>query len=299
MTTTRLVRIALLAPGALALGLMALAPAWAAAAPAHRGAATPAAHRRPSPPISVRGSRPTPAVLSEGRTLFDENCSSCHGINGQGGALAPNLRGLGPGVAYLWVSSGWMPLANPTSEPIRKPSLFTEAQTVAISEYVGSLGHGGTPIYDVNLANADERVGLDVFALNCAGCHTITGMGDAISDGQFAPTLHDVTSTQTAIAVRTGPGNMPTFGPKVISDAQLADVARYIQSAIRHPDNAGGLGLGGIGPVAEGFVALFIGVGACVVGALWIGDRAEPEEAGEHGHDGGAHGTGDSELGHD
>jgi ubiquinol-cytochrome c reductase cytochrome c subunit len=47
-----------------------------------------------------------------------------------------------------------------------------------------------------------------------------------------------------------------------------------VTKVIQHPDNRGGLGLGGIGPVAEGFVGLLIGVGALMLVAFWIGDRA-------------------------
>ena len=33
-------------------------------------------------------------------------------------------------------------------------------------------------------------------------------------------------------------------------------------------------GLGGVGPVAEGFVALLIGVGVLVLVCFWIGERS-------------------------
>ena len=52
-----------------------------------------------------------PVGESEGETLFENNCSSCHGDDAQGSALAPNLHGVGAATVDLWVSSGWMPLA--------------------------------------------------------------------------------------------------------------------------------------------------------------------------------------------
>ena len=56
---------------------------------------------------------------------------------------------------------------------------------------------------------------------------------------------------------------------------------------IQHPDSPGGLALGGVGPVAEGFVGLFVGVGACLLAAFWVGDRTEhDEDDGHEGHDG-------------
>ncbi len=232
------------------------------------------------------------AALAEGRTLFDENCSSCHGTQAQGSALAPNLRGLGSATVDLWVSSGWMPLANPGVQPARKPSHFTPSQTVAIARYVGSLAPGGLAIPTVDLKGSNPAEGFSVFALNCAPCHTITGAGDALSGGIAAPPLHGVTGTQIEEAIRTGPGNMPRFSTFTVSKAQLADVVDYVTHYIEHPDSpGGGLTLGGVGPVAEGFVGLFAGVGGCVLIALWIGDRDE--------RDGDEGGSGPSHPGHD
>ena len=37
---------------------------------------------------------------------------------------------------------------------------------------------------------------------------------------------------------------------------------------------AGGFGLGGVGPVAEGFVALLFGVGVLALIGFWIGERS-------------------------
>ena len=44
-------------------------------------------------------------------------------------------------------------------------------------------------------------------------------------------------------------------------------------TVIQHPVNQGGLGLGGIGPVAEGFIGLLFGVGGIMLVAFWLGDR--------------------------
>ncbi len=216
--------------------------------------------------------------LQEGRTLFDENCSSCHGVDAAGSKLGPSLHGLGAGVVNLWVSSGWMPLANPGAEPARKPALFDTSQTDAISQYVASLSKGGIPILYPDLKGADVAEGFSIFALNCAPCHTITGAGDALSNGLYAPPLHGLTSTQVAEAVRSGPNNMPVFSTGVVSKSQLKDLVAYVTGYIEHPDSPGGLGLGGVGPVAEGFIGLFAGVGLCLLVAFWIGDRTEKED---------------------
>lgn len=243
--------------------------------------------------LAEQATNVTNADLQEGRTLFDANCSTCHGSFAQGSALAPNLEGLGSATVDLWVSSGWMPLANPTSQPLRKPALFTRQQTKDIAYYVSSLSPGGPSIPDVNLKGASVSRGFSLFALNCAPCHTITGAGDALSNGITAPPMHGLTQTQVTEAIETGPGSMP----RLISEftpQQVEDIVAYVTKDIEHPSDPGGLGLGGVGPVAEGFIGLFIGVGVLVLVALWIGDRSRDEEP-EHD----AHNPATGEVGSD
>ncbi|MGA3354095.1 MAG: c-type cytochrome [Acidimicrobiales bacterium] len=225
--------------------------------------------------------------LAAGRTLFVENCSSCHGIGAEGGTRAPPLLGVGSATVDLWLSSGWMPLAEPTVQPERKPAKFDRAQVLEIVKYVTSLapttpGNASIP-FGLNISKADVAEGFSLFALNCAPCHTITGAGDALADGVSAPPLHGVTKTMVWEAIRTGPGNMPRFGPGTISPTQVVDIVGYVVKDIQHPTSPGGLSLGGVGPVAEGFIGLFVGVGLSLLAALWVGDRNEPEEDDAHG----------------
>lgn len=231
------------------------------------------------------------ASIADGRTLYVQNCSTCHGVGAAGSALAPNLRGKGGATIDLWLSTGWMPLATPSAQPENKPPRFSRSQILDIVAYVTSLAPGGVPIPASVNANASRSQGFDLFSLNCAPCHTITGAGDAIANGYHAPPLHGVTPTQVYEAIRTGPQNMPVFSSKTISPAQLNDIITYVTKDIEHPSSPGGLSLGGVGPVAEGFVGLFAGVGACLLAAFWVGDRTERENEDDHAGDGaeGAH----------
>lgn len=214
-----------------------------------------------------------PSTIALGKTLFLENCSSCHGDAAEGTSRAPNLQGLGAATIDFWLSTGRMPLADPTIQATVKPPRFTRAQTLAIDAYVSSLASGGPQIPQVNLGAASLSAGEGLFSTNCAACHTITGVGDALADSVYAPSLYPATPTQVAEAIRTGPGNMPRFGPGNISDKQVADIAKYVQF-LQHPNDAGGLGLGHVGPVAEGFVGILIGLGALMIAGYWIGGRA-------------------------
>jgi ubiquinol-cytochrome c reductase cytochrome c subunit len=213
------------------------------------------------------------SFIAPGQALYAANCASCHGGDAAGTDRAPNLQSLGAGTVDFWVSTGRMPLANSSIQAARKQPRFNNLQSLEISAYVQSLAPGGVKVPVVNLSNANVGNGFRLFTLNCAACHTITGAGDALADGAYAPSLHYATTRQIVEAVRSGPGNMPHFGPGNISNAEVRDITAYVHSYIQHPINRGGFGLGGIGPVGEGFVGLLIGVGALMLVCFWIGDR--------------------------
>jgi ubiquinol-cytochrome c reductase cytochrome c subunit len=214
------------------------------------------------------------AFIGPGQSLFAANCSSCHGPEALGTTRAPNLQGLGAGTVDFWVSTGRMPLADSSVQATRKPPRFNRLQTLEIASWVQSLTPGvGVQIPVVDTKGADLESGNTLFTLNCAACHTITGAGDALMDGASAPSLHLATPTQIVEAIRSGPGNMPHFGPGDITNAEARDIATYVSTVIQHPADPGGAGLGGIGPVGEGFVGLLIGVGLLMLVCFWIGER--------------------------
>ncbi|MHB8220037.1 MAG: cytochrome bc1 complex diheme cytochrome c subunit [Acidimicrobiales bacterium] len=214
------------------------------------------------------------SYIAVGESLFEENCSSCHLADGQGGPAAPSLIGVGPATVTLWVSTGLMPAATPlTTQAQPKPTKITAHQAQEIAAFITSLAPAAPFVPSVNVKAANLAEGASLFALNCAACHTITGAGDELAFGTNALSLHSQTSTQVAEAIRTGPANMPVFSGN-LSDAQVRDIVAYVTEHIKHPTNPGGAGLGGVGPVAEGFVALLFGVGGFMLVCYWIGDRA-------------------------
>jgi ubiquinol-cytochrome c reductase cytochrome c subunit len=217
---------------------------------------------------------PPESYITAGHKLFEQNCSSCHETTAQGSAAAPNLRGVGPATVNFWVTTGRMPAA--TTHQIQaqeKPPRLTDRQANEIAAWINSLSPAAPYIPTVHLKGANLTKGQSLFALNCAACHTITGAGDALAYGTQAPTLHNPTPRQVAEAIRTGPGNMPRFTGNM-SDAEVRDIVAYVTEKIEHPTNNGGFGLGGVGPVAEGFIALLFGVGGLMLVCFWIGDRS-------------------------
>jgi ubiquinol-cytochrome c reductase cytochrome c subunit len=208
-----------------------------------------------------------------------QNCASCHGneangipASGTSGAY-PNLVGLGPATIDFWIESGRMPAANPRSvQATRRYPRLNHNQALAVAAWVNSLSVGYPLIPKPNLAIANVSDGAALFALNCASCHTIEGDGDALAYGTFSSSLRHVPAVQVAEAIRTGPGNMPRFTGN-LSDYQVNDVVKFVTTQIQHPTNIGGFGLGGLGPVAEGFVGLALGVGLLALIGFWVGER--------------------------
>jgi ubiquinol-cytochrome c reductase cytochrome c subunit len=212
----------------------------------------------------------SPALLTEGYNLYEESCSSCHGIALQGvPGAAPSLRGVGAGPVDFYLSTGRMPLEQPREEPVRSTPLFGRTQIEAITAYVSSFGGPAAPA--ANPANGDLALGLHEFTLNCAGCHQIVARG-GLTLGAVVPNLQQATPLQIAEAVRMGPYVMPHFDYKQIDQHELDSIARYVVWT-RHPDDAGGWGISNIGPIPEGIVAWFVALTALVIVARLIGER--------------------------
>lgn len=217
---------------------------------------------------------PPASYIPAGEALFAQNCASCHGTQAEGSTIAPNLQGVGPATVMFWVTSGRMPATDTYKvQANAKPARLSYQQALEVAAYINSLDPAVPFIPQVHLQGANLAIGQDLYALNCAACHTITGAGDALAYNTFAPPLHYATPQQVAEAIRTGPANMPRFTGN-LTDSQVRDIVAYVTEKIQHPSNPGGAGLGGIGPVAEGFVALLFGVGGFMLICYWIGDRS-------------------------
>jgi ubiquinol-cytochrome c reductase cytochrome c subunit len=222
---------------------------------------------------AIRYYYPPKSYIPAGQALFETFCSSCHGSDGAGTSRAPNLVGVGPATIDFWITTGRMPAENPYAiQAPRKPAKLSNQEALEVAAYVNSLDPSRPAIPKVNLKDANVAVGADLFSLNCAACHTITGAGDELAFGTYAPSLRAATPTQVAEAIRTGPGNMPRFSGN-LTNAQVADIDAYVTEYIQHPTNPGGFALGGVGPVGEGFVALLFGVGILALVGYWIGER--------------------------
>ncbi len=213
----------------------------------------------------------SPQTIAQGRELFTQSCSSCHGVDAQGTAQAPSLIGVGAAAVDFQVSTGRMPGKELAPEFDRKPVTFTPQQIHALAAYVASLG-GGPAIptaAEVSTAGANTALGQNLFITDCAQCHNFDGAGGALTYGKFAPALTQSTNTQMFEAMLTGPESMPVFADTTITPAQKRDIIAYV-TKLRAEPNPGGFSLGRIGPVTERIVGFLGGIGVLVFLALWI-----------------------------
>ena len=142
-------------------------------------------------------------------------------------------------------------------------------------EHVVAFGGEGPEIPQVG-ATGDLRRGWQLYQANCAACHAATGAGAAVGGGAVAVGLGQATRVQIAEAMLIGPGVMPRFE---FSAEERDAIVAYIDY-IRQAESPGGAPIGGFGPVAEGFVAVVLGLTAMVLVAMFVGRRSHGGEPG-------------------
>ena len=217
-----------------------------------------------------------------GQKLFKANCSSCHGLEAQGTSQAPSLVGAGAAAVDFQVSTGRMPAKEVGAENERKPSSFTAQEIHQMADFIASLG-GGAAIPDaqqVSAAGANTALGYQLFSANCSQCHNAGLSGGALTYGKSAPALTESTPTQIYEAMLTGPEAMPVFADGSVSPQAKRDIVAYITQTRAEP-NPGGFSLGRTGPITEGLVIFFGGLGFLILIALWItARRRDPRPTG-------------------
>ncbi len=209
---------------------------------------------------------------AEGKALFEANCSTCHGLMAEGTADGPSLQGKGAAAVNFMLSTGRMPLANPNAQPVRTPPKFDDEQIAAIVAYLGAIAPGGPAIPVVDPAAGDLSGGSQLFLNNCSSCHAAPAIGDSVGGGQIAPSLGKATATQIGEAIRVGPGVMPPFDPRNLSDEDVNSIARYVLW-LRDHGSRGGIQLGRVGAVTEGFAAIVIGLGLLLLVTRLTGSK--------------------------
>jgi ubiquinol-cytochrome c reductase cytochrome c subunit len=212
--------------------------------------------------------------VEAGKALFEANCSTCHGLDGEGTDVAPSLIGVGAASVDFQMATGRMPMANNSPQAEAKPAQFDAEQISQVAAYVASLGPGPAipSAEQVDPAGGDAANGLALFRTNCAMCHNAVGAGGALTEGKYAPALYDSTPTEIYEAMLTGPQSMPVFNEANIDPQGKQDIIAYLME--QRETSVGGISLGSLGPVAEGLWVWIIGIGGLIAAAVWVGAKS-------------------------
>ena len=215
-------------------------------------------------------------LIEEGRQIFLKGCSSCHGLNAEGGQIAPSLIGVGAASVDFQVGTGRMPMADMSTQAMRKAPLYDAEETAALAAYVASLAPGPEIPAEASLnyeRDGNTAEGGELFRNNCAMCHNFAGQGGALTQGKYAPTLMGVDPKYIYEAMITGPQSMPVFSDKTITPEEKLSIIKWIKAAEAEP-NLGGASLGRVGPVTEGLLVWTFGLGLLIGIAVWLAAKA-------------------------
>src|SRR5690606_9607673 len=95
----------------------------------------------------------------------------------------PSLAEAGPAGAYYQLTTGRMPIGNPSDLPQRKEPAFSPEQIEALLAYLGTITEG-PEVPEVDVEAGDVARGGVLYRENCQSCHSATGAGGALSYGQ-------------------------------------------------------------------------------------------------------------------
>jgi ubiquinol-cytochrome c reductase cytochrome c subunit len=218
----------------------------------------------------------TTTQIAEGKRLFAQGCSSCHGLNAEGSGIAPSLIGVGAASVDFQVGTGRMPMADMSQQAQRKKPKYNAEETAALAAYVASLAPGPATVDGASLnyeRDGNTAQGGELFRTNCAMCHNFAAQGGALTQGKYAPTLMGVEPKYIYEAMITGPQSMPIFSDKTITPAEKLSIIKWIKAAEKEPA-LGGASLGRVGPVTEGLFAWIFGLGLLIGVAVWLATKA-------------------------
>ena len=217
------------------------------------------------------------AAIAEGKEIFLRGCSSCHGLNAEGGSIAPSLIGVGAASVDFQVATGRMPMADMSQQAMRKDPVYNDEEVAALAAYVASLAPGPEiPTEGMLNYERDGEVaeGGELFRTNCAMCHNFAGQGGALTQGKYAPSVMGVKPVHIYEAMITGPQSMPVFSDKTLTPKEKLSIIKWIKAAEKEPQ-LGGVALGRVGPVTEGLLVWTLGLGLLIGIAVWLAAKAK------------------------
>jgi ubiquinol-cytochrome c reductase cytochrome c subunit len=212
-------------------------------------------------------------AVKEGREIYLTGCSTCHGLNLEGGSGGPSLIGVGAASVVFQMESGRMPLNAGLQQAPRKTPKYDTREIDQVAAYIQANG-GGPTVPEGRLDDGDLQLGGALFRTNCASCHNFAGSGGALTYGKYAPELTPASARVIYTAMQSGPESMPRYGDNQLTPEEKRAITRYVRYLAEEAPNPGGAGLGRYGPISEGLTAWVVGITALLGLTLWIGARA-------------------------
>ena len=163
--------------------------------------------------------------LQNGKRIFaSTGCVACHGADGKGTTIAPQIAPpplpLADLIHYVRQPSGKMP-------PVGA-SVVSDAQLADVYAFLQSVAPASSVSSSAAPASGDAAKGKKLFTADgCYECHDYEGVG-AGTGPRIGPPPISLPSFLRYI--RAPSGNMPPYTAKVISDQDLADVYAYLKS---------------------------------------------------------------------
>jgi mono/diheme cytochrome c family protein len=180
-----------------------------------------------------------PSEVTDFGSLYAQNCSGCHGTNGQGGVSLPIGK-----PEYLAIADdqairhiieeGTAGTAMPAFSQ-RAGGVLTDAQTGILVRGIrawslpGSVVDSRIPPYSASLAGNAAR-GQDVFAKQCSSCHTAVASGArAITDPSYLALVSEQ-HLRTVIIIGMPNLGMPDWRGHAtpLSDADVTDLVAWL-----------------------------------------------------------------------
>ncbi|MDP2937436.1 MAG: cytochrome c [Dehalococcoidia bacterium] len=183
----------------------------------------------------------------DGRQVYVNKCSACHGQVGEGSVAGPDIRNMSVGSQFVYTfildPSGVTPIATMPKIPL------TKKEAADVTTYVMGLREGKS-LADVTLpakqevgptggpasgekaaqagaassAGGNAGKGKTFFTgKGCSACHGASGEGTAAG-----PSLKGIPTDKVKAQIRAPSGKMPPYGPSQVSDSEVDDLIAYL-----------------------------------------------------------------------